>query len=93
MDIDLRLEDSDLFEWVEVKRESSPECMITAVCKAKPASDLTILKHEIERIWMDYLRYDRFERHCVNDSADGFTFHFVTYTIGLGIVGEIQCRK
>jgi len=93
IDIDHILEDSGLFEWVELKEASSLDCMVTAVCKAKESSDLIKLQKDIERIWMDFLRYPSFEKHRFEKTDAGFLLHFVTTSTNLGIVGVIECRK
>ncbi|MBN1674097.1 MAG: hypothetical protein JXR37_23815 [Kiritimatiellae bacterium] len=92
-DICAFLEMSDLLEWVELKHASTPDCMITAVCKLKKSVDMKDAQREVERIWMECLRYPSFEKHRVAQTGEGFVMDFVTTTTGLGVVGQIECRR
>ena len=93
MDVDAYFGESDLLEWVELKQASTPDCMIVAVCKVKSSVDMSVVEKEIEKIWLNSLRYSFFEDHQVEQIDGGFVFHFVTTSSGLGVVGTIECRR
>lgn len=93
IDLDAYLEDSELFEWIEVKRTGDDDCMLSAKCKLKADIPLTQAAEEVCRIWECDLRYSKFAEHSLEKTPNGFFLHFVTMAPGLGVVGLIECFK
>lgn len=93
IDMDAYLEDSDLFEWIDVKRTSNDDCMLAAKCKLRADIPIERAREDVCRIWEGSLRYSDFAEHSLEEKPDGFLLHFVTTAPGLGVVGSIECFK
>ena len=93
LDMEHYLKTSNVITSVEIKRPSTDECMLAAECSLIGDVDLIAAKEEVRRIWTDYLRYEDFESHYINECKDGFILWFVTYAPGLGVTGSISCSK
>lgn len=90
IDMDAYLEESDLFDWFDVKPTCDDDCMLNAKCKLKANVSLTRAREVIHRIWESSLRYREFADHTLEETPRGFIFHFVTFAPGLGVVGQIE---
>jgi Phospholipase_D-nuclease N-terminal len=95
LDTDARLAGSDLLDAdsVEVERHAgNPEELIVARCT--PAEDVNFEQAaaEIERIWVDLLRYRFFESHEFTTKEDRSVFQFVTQIErgGMYVTGTIE---
>ena len=93
IDMDAFLEDSDLFEWIDIKQTGNDDCMLYAKCKLKTGISIAQARKDVCRIWEDNLRYTEFAEHLLEDTSNGFVFHFVTTAPRLGVVGQIECLK
>jgi hypothetical protein len=92
-DMEAELEDSDLFEWVDVKPTGNDDCMLAARCKLKADVPIARAKEDLCAIWEGSLRYSGFADHSFEDTRCGFVFHFVTGAPRLGVVGRIECLQ
>ncbi len=93
IDMDVYLEESDLFEWIEVRPTGNAECMLKAKCSLKEGVSLTQASEGVCNVWENFLRYSEFEAHTLEEMPNGFVFHFITTATGLGVVGQIECVK
>jgi hypothetical protein len=79
IDFQHSLEQSRLLTQMCVKKTGDPGCMIEATCQPA-ANTLTIpeIIAEIERLWMEELRYQHFEAHAVGRADYDVTLDFIT---------------
>jgi len=93
IDIDAYLEESDLFEWIDIKPTRDEDCMLAAKCSLKEGISLSFARDKISDVWERFLRYTEYENHSLEEIPNGFIFHFVTTAPRLGVVGQIECVK
>src|SRR5437867_6564621 len=79
IDFQHSLEQSRLLTRVRVKKTGDPGCMIEATCQPA-ANTLTIpeIIAEVERLWMEELRYQEFEAHALVRADYHESLEFVT---------------
>lgn len=92
-DIDTALGAAGCLEYAYTKKTDDPNCMLITRCKLKPGVDIETGKQKIEEIWLSKLRYLDYEEHVIEDTEEGFAFHFLTWSKFLGVVGKIECKK
>jgi hypothetical protein len=92
-DMDTTLGAAGFLEYAHTRKTDDPNCMLITKCKLKAGVDLETAKQKTEEVWLNSLRYLDYEEHIVEDTDEGFVFHYLTWTKFLGAVGKIECRK
>ncbi|RPI78772.1 MAG: hypothetical protein EHM45_05315 [Desulfobacteraceae bacterium] len=92
-DIDTALGAVGCLEYAFTKKSDDPDCMLTTRAKLKSGVDKETGKQKIEEVWLTRLRYLDHEEHEIEDTEEGFVFHYLTWTKFLGVVGKIECRE
>src|SRR5229473_1898997 len=89
VDFQHSLEQSRLLTRVRVKKTGDPGCMIEATCQPA-ANTLTIpeIIAEVERLWMEELRYQPFEAHALVRADYKEALEFITVS-GFYVTGRI----
>jgi len=93
IDIEAFLDESEILSNANVISSSDAQCMIKASCRFSDNFTEKEVVLELKEIWLDYLRYQEFERHTCEISAGKVVFHFCTTSGSLGVSGKIIATR
>lgn len=90
MDFDYYLEDSELFENVEIKQNFNKEELLVVLCKSKNKLNKQLCD-DITKIWNDYLKYNYKDAYIIIFDNNKIEFSFITQmsNAGLFVTGKI----
>ena len=89
IDTEHYLEDSEYFSKVKVKTTSELDSLIVATCIYEKKIPHEKVVSELSNIWINYLRYNEFEKHKIEFENSSIVLFFCTISGSLGVTGKI----
>ena len=93
IDMDAYLEESDLFEWIDVKRTGNDNCMLAAKCKLKADISIARAREDVCRIWEGSLRYSNFAEHSLEETPTASSFTLSRRRLHLVLLVVLSASK
>lgn len=89
IDVEAFLEDGEMLSDIKVEITDDVNALLLATCNYNKNFSQSEIINEIEKIWLESLRYQEFEIHS-HEILDGkINFYFCTKSGPLGVTGKI----